>query len=567
MVSAGPMIETANLLGYEKAIADGLASLAKDKVISRIWKKDYTVWREDPTEIKNRLGWLTSPLSMEKELPGIKAYARNVRMKRFNHALLLGMGGSSLAPFVLSDVYETRPGHLDLDILDLTDPAVVLGWEKKLDPAKTLFIVSSKSGSTVETASFFKYFWNRTDERLGKDAAGEHFAAITDPGSPLDEEARAFGFGAVFSGEPEIGGRFSALSPFCLMPAALKGIRVDSLVATAAKMSDLCRCEPDLMANPGAFLGTILGVLAERGRDKLTLLLPPGLRSFGLWLEQLIAESTGKEGKGILPVAGEKIGPVEGYGDDRLFVRIKEKGETKDDAAARRLEKAGFPLLTLTFPSLSHLGGQFFLWEFATAVAGRFLGINPFDQPNVEAAKKKAREFLEYYREHGVLPGEKPRFRSGGICIFTDIEAGSLKGCLKAFLGAARPGDYLAIQAFIAPTRKTDAALNKLRLRLRDRTGLATTVGYGPRFLHSTGQLHKGDRGNGLFIQVTAEDGRDAPIPDSPGSTEASVSFGLLKAAQARGDFEALRSLGRRIIRFHLGKDVPAGLDELLSVN
>jgi glucose-6-phosphate isomerase len=560
------MIETANLLEYEKAIADGLASLARDRVVSRIWRKDWTVfWREDPTEIKNRLGWLTSPRAMEKELAGIKGYAQDIRKKGCTHALLLGMGGSSLAPYVLADVFETEPGYLDLGVLDLTDPEVVLAWQKKLDPSTTLFIVSSKSGTTVETASFFKYFWNWTSDSLGRGKAGGHFAAITDPGTPLEEDARKLRFSAIFPGDPEIGGRFSALSPFCLVPAALKGIRIESLVATAVKMSDRCRREPDLMANPGAFLGVLLGVLAGRGRDKLTLLLSPGIRSFGFWLEQLLAESTGKDGKGILPVDGERIGPSNVYGDDRFFVRIKEKGETKGDAAARRLEKAGFPLLTLTLPNLSHLGGQLFLWEFATAVAGRFLGINPFDQPNVEAAKRKAREFIEYYREHGVLPEEKLRFRRAGISVFSDIKAPTLRACLERFLSSARPGDYVAIQAFVAPTRKTDAALTKLRLRLRDRTRLATTVGYGPRFLHSTGQLHKGDRGNGLFIQITADNKQDAPIPDSPGSTNSSISFGLLKAAQARGDFDALRSLGRRIIRFHLGKDVPSGLDEIIT--
>ncbi len=566
MVSATPMIETANLLEYEKAIAEGLASMARDRVVSRIWKKDWTVfWREDPAEIKNRLGWLTSPRAMEKELAGIKGYVQDIRKKGCTHALLLGMGGSSLAPYVLADVFETKPGYLDLGVLDLTDPEVVLTWQKKLDPATTLFIVSSKSGTTVEIASFFKYFWNWMSDSLGSDKAGEHFAAITDPGTPLEKEAMKLRFSAVFPGDPEIGGRFSALSPFCLMPAALEGIRIESLVATAVRISESCRREPDLMANPGAFLGVLLGVLAVRGRDKLTLLLSPGLRSFGFWLEQLLAESTGKDGKGILPVDGERVGPSSVYGDDRFFVRIKGKGETKDNAAARRLEKAGFPLVTLTLPDLSHLGGQFFLWEFATAVAGRFLGINPFDQPNVEAAKKKAREFLEYHREHGVLPGEKPSFRRAGISVFSDIKAPTLQACLERFLSSAKLGDYLAIQAFVAPTRKTGAALNKLRLRLRDRTKLATTVGYGPRFLHSTGQLHKGDRGNGLFIQITADDGRDAPIPDSAGSANSSISFGLLKAAQARGDFEALRSLGRRIIRFHLGKDVPCGLDEILS--
>jgi glucose-6-phosphate isomerase/transaldolase/glucose-6-phosphate isomerase len=559
------MIETANLQDYEKAIAAGLADLARRKIIPRIWKKDWTVWRDDPGEVRNRLGWLASPRTMEKRLGGMKLYAQRIRDKGFRQALLLGMGGSSLAPLVLADVFTTPSGYLDLGVLDLTDPAAVLGWQKKLNPAKTLFLVSSKSGTTVETNSFFRYFWNWAADCLGAKKAGEHFAAITDPGTPLEEEARRLGFSAVFAGDPEIGGRFSALSPFCLVPAALKGIRVEILLKTAVMMSVQCGREPDLMANPGALLGTIFGVLAERGRDKLTLLLSPRLRSFGLWLEQLIAESMGKEGKGILPVDGESVGPVEAYGDDRLFVRIKEKGETAGDAAARRLEGAGFPLLSLSIARPTYLGSQFFLWEFATAVAGFFLGVNPFDQPDVDSAKKKTQEFVHFYLEHGSLPEEKPRFRKSGISLYSDFSAPSFVRALERFLSSAAPGDYLAIQAFLAPTRGTDASLQKLRRRLRDRTRLATTVGYGPRFLHSTGQLHKGDRGNGLFIQITAGDRRDASIPDSPGDAGSSISFGLLKAAQARGDFEALRSRERRIIRIHLGKDAADGLESLLS--
>jgi glucose-6-phosphate isomerase/transaldolase/glucose-6-phosphate isomerase len=488
------MIETANLQDYEKAVADGLADLARRKVIPRIWKKDWTVWRDDPGEVRNRLGWLTSPRAMEKRLGGIKLYARRIQDKGYTHALLLGMGGSSLAPLVLADVFKTQAGYLDLAVLDLTDPAAVLGWQKRLNPAKTLFIVSSKSGTTVETNSFSRYFWNWASDRLGAKKAGGHFAAITDPGSPLEEEARRLGFGAVFSGDPEIGGRFSALSPFCLVPAALKGIRVESLLETGIMMSGQCRREPDLMSNPGALLGTILGVLAERGRDKLTLLLSPRLRSFGLWLEQLIAESTGKEGKGILPVDGEKVGAPKSYGDDRLFVRIKKKGETAGDAAARCLETAGFPLLSLIIPGPSHLGGQFFLWEFSTSVAGYFLGINPFDQPDVDSAKKKTQEFVRYYLEHGSLPEQKPRFRRSGISLYSDVRAPSFSRSLERFLASAAPGDYLAVQAFLAPTGVTDAALQKLRHRLRDRTRLATTLGYGPRFLHSTGQLHNHGR-------------------------------------------------------------------------
>jgi glucose-6-phosphate isomerase/transaldolase/glucose-6-phosphate isomerase len=559
------LIETSNLQDYEKAIAEGLADLAGRKIVSRIWKRDWTVWREDPEEIRNRLGWLTSPRVMGKHLGGMQLYARRIRKKRITNALLLGMGGSSLAPYVLANVFKPRPSGLDLGVLDLTDPAAVLGWRKKLTPEKTLFLVSSKSGTTVETSSFFRYFWNFAADRLGAKAAGGHFAAITDPGTPLEAEARTLGFGAVFSGDPEIGGRFSALSPFCLLPAALISIAVERLLETGQAMSEQCRREPDLLTNPGALLGTILGVLARSGRDKLTFLLSPRLRSFGLWLEQLLAESTGKDGKGILPVVGEGAGAVASYGEDRLFVRIRMQGETEGESSARHLELAGLPLISIIVPGPAHLGGQFFLWEFATAVAGYFLGINPFDQPDVDSAKKKTQDFVRYYLEHGSLPEDRPRFRKRGISLYTEIGGSSFGRSLDRFLSSAAPGDYLAVLAFLAPSRAIDTSLQKLRHRLRDRTRLATTVGYGPRFLHSTGQLHKGDRGNGLFLQITADDRRDAPIPDSPGEAGSSLSFGLLKAAQARGDFEALRSRGRRIVRLHLGKNPAADLERLLS--
>jgi glucose-6-phosphate isomerase/transaldolase/glucose-6-phosphate isomerase len=566
MAATAPLIETANLQDYERAIASGLADLAHRKIITRIWKKDWTVWRDGPAEIRDRLGWLDSPRTMEKRLAGIKLYVRRIRDKGVRRVLLLGMGGSSLAPLVMTEVFRPRPGYPDLGVLDLTAPEAVLGWQRKLRPEKTLILVSSKSGTTVETSSFFRYFWNWTAESLGAKKAGEHFAAITDPGTPLEEEARRLGFGAVFAGDPNIGGRFSALSPFCLVPAALMGIEVEKILKTAASMSALCRREPDLMTNPGALLGTIFGILAEKGRDKLTLLLSPRLRTFGLWLEQLIAESTGKEGRGILPVDGEGAGPVEVYGTDRLFVDIKENAATQGQAAARRLEAAGFPLLSLFVPGPAHLGGQFFLWEFATAVAGFFLGINPFDQPDVDSAKKKTQEFVRFYLEHGALPEEKAHYRKNGLSLYSDISAPSFVQALERFLSGASPGDYLAIQAFLAPTRRIDAMLQRLRRRLRDRTRLASTLGYGPRFLHSTGQLHKGDRGNGLFIQITADDRREAAIPDSPGDPSSSLSFGLLKAAQARGDFETLKARGRRIIRLHLEIDATEGLRRLLSI-
>jgi len=560
------MIEAANTEEYEKSIEEALAALSKEKIIPRIWEKDWTVWKNDPREIATRLGWLTSPQTMEKDLPGITRIVQELRRKRLTHALLLGMGGSSLAPLVLATVFKTAKGYLELGILDSTDPAAVLHFRNKLNPAQTLFIVSSKSGTTVETNSFFKFFWNWIAESKGQDRAGEHFMAITDSGTPLEDLAKRFRFGSVFLGDPKIGGRFSALSSFGLVPAALKGVKIKKILMAAREMADLCREQTDLRANPGAHLGAILGILAKRGRDKLTFLLSPQLQSFGLWLEQLIAESTGKEGKGILPVEGEPMGSARAYGQDRLFVYLRERGDNSNEALVERLKKAGFPVLRMTFPGIHHLGSQFFLWEFATAVAGIFFGINPFDQPNVESAKKKTREILEIYRRKGAFPAEKPAFQANGVSLFADIQAQSLGGCLKAFLDQARPGDYASIQAFLAPQRETTAALQKLRAHLRNRTRLATTVGYGPRFLHSTGQLHKGDRGNGLFIQITADDEKDAPIPDEPGSSRSTISFGVLKAAQARGDFEALKSSGRRIIRFHVKKDAKPGLEKIMKL-
>jgi glucose-6-phosphate isomerase/transaldolase/glucose-6-phosphate isomerase len=566
MAQAGAMIETANLNEFEKPIEEALAILSKEKIILRIWEKDWTVWKNDPREISNRLGWLTLPQRMEKELSNISQFIHEVRKKGFTHALLLGMGGSSLAPLVLKSVFKTAKGYLDLEILDSTDPAAVLHLQNKLNPKKALIIVSSKSGTTVETISFFKFFWNWIAESLGEDRTGEHFLAITDPGTPLEDLAQCLRFGAVFLGGPEIGGRFSALSPFGLVPSALKGIKIPEILKTAKGMAGLCRKAADLKANPGAYLGTILGILTQRGYDKVTFLLSPRLESFGLWLEQLIAESTGKEGKGMLPVEGEPIGPAKVYGRDRLFVYIKERGDNTNEAVIKRLKSAGFPMLLMTFPAIHHFGSQFFLWEFATAVAGIFLRINPFDQPNVESAKKKTQEMLGIYRQQGTFAEENPSFEAKGISLFSDIQALSLGDCLKSFLGQARPGDYLAIQAFLAPKRQTAAALQKLRVLLRERTRRATTVGYGPRFLHSTGQLHKGDRGNGLFIQITCDDEKDAAIPDEPGSSSSTISFGVLKAAQARGDFEALKSSGRRIIRLHVGKDTGSGLEKIIKL-
>ncbi len=565
MDPAKTMLAAANIERYEKSIEEALAALSSQKIISRIWKKDWTVWRDDHREIANRLGWLTSPQDMEQTQDGLGRFVQVCRSKGFTHALLLGMGGSSLAPLVLGDIFKPAPGNLDLDILDSTDPAAVLDFQKKLTPGKTLFIVSSKSGTTIETESFFKFFWNRAASSLGEERAGAHFAAVTDPGTPLEDSAKRLRFAFTFHGNPEIGGRFSALSPFGLVPASLKGIPIGEILRTAKDMAALCCAETDLKHNPGAYLGTILGVLNQNGFDKATLLFPRRLETLGLWLEQLLAESTGKEGRGILPVTGEPIGPARIYGPDRFFVYIQEKGCARNPEITP-LERAGFPIISLTFPGPHHVGTQFFLWEFATAVAGFFLRINPFDQPNVESAKKKTREILEIYRRQGVFPAENPTFESTEVALFSDMRVSSLESGLNTFLGQARAGDYVAIQAFVAPKKQTTALLQDLRIVLRERTGLATVIGYGPRFLHSTGQLHKGDRGNGMFLQITAEDEKDVAIPDEPGSPRSTLTFGALKAAQARGDFETLKSSGRRIIRLHLRKDVREGLKKTIQL-
>ncbi|MCK4470808.1 MAG: glucose-6-phosphate isomerase, partial [Anaerolineae bacterium] len=375
--------------------------------------------------------------------------------------------------------------------------------------------------------------------------------AITDPGSRLVDIAQRHNFRATFLNDPNIGGRYSALSYFGLVPAALVGVDLETLIHRALTMAcncDSCNC-PIAGDNNGARLGAIIGALAQAGRDKVTLVTSPAIASFGDWVEQLIAESTGKEGKGILPVVGEPLGPPDVYGGDRLFVYLRLEGDDTHDAAIQALEDAGHPVVRLRLNDLYDLGGQFFLWETATAVAGHRLGINPFDQPDVEAAKVLARRMVAEYQEKGVLPGGESAPLTAGV--------------LNEFLAQAQAGDYVALQAYVQPTPETDAALAALRVRLRDHTRLATTVGYGPRFLHSTGQLHKGDAGHGLFIQFTADDPRDAAIPDEVGSQDSSISFGVLKMAQVLGDRQALLDAGRRVIRFHLGDDVVGGLKRL----
>jgi transaldolase/glucose-6-phosphate isomerase len=556
---------SARLGTYQDAVAKALAEVAENQVVHRIWAHDHTVWKPEPTEITNRLGWLHTAEVMSENLYRLEELAEAVRADGYTHALLLGMGGSSLAPEVFRRTFGFKEGYLDLAVLDSTDPGAVLAQAERLNLARTLFIVATKSGTTVETLSFFKFFYNRVTDAVGASQAGEHFVAITDPGSTLADLADRYGFRATFLNDPNIGGRYSALSYFGLVPAALVGVNVPRLLDRALAVASGCESCVAAGDNLGAWLGAILGELAKAGRDKVTFAISPAIASFGDWVEQLIAESTGKEGRGILPVVGEPLGPPEVYGDDRLFVHLRLDGsagltiggDETHDAAQRpelveglaALEAAGHPVVRLNLHDPYDLGGQFFLWEIATAVAGHRLGINPFDQPNVEAAKVLARRMVAEYTEKGALPSSES----------APLTAEALNG----FLSQAQPGDYIALQVYLQPTAATDAALLRLRTRLRDQFRLATTVGYGPRFLHSTGQLHKGDAGRGLFIQFTAEDLRDAPIPDEAGSPDSSITFGVLKAAQALGDQQALLVAGRRVIRFYLGTDVADGLRRL----
>jgi len=555
-------------LGQYQAIIDkALADLRDKQVITQIWAHNYTLWKPEPTEISNRLGWLHTAETMRANINRMKALTEAIHDDNYTHALLLGMGGSSLAPEVFRKIFGVKDGYLDLAVLDSTDPGAVLAHAENLDLGKTLFIVSTKSGGTVETISFFKFFYNRVSKALGSDRAGEHFIAITDPGSSLADLASRYKFRETFLNDPNIGGRYSALSYFGLVPAALMGLDIAILLDRATAMMDMCgvcNC-PVEGDNSGARLGAIMSELAMAGRDKLTLILSPPIAAFGTWMEQLIAESTGKEGKGILPVDGKKPGPPKVYGNDRLFVYLRLEGDSTHDAAVQTLIEADQPMVQIDLEDLYDLGGEFCRWEMAIAVAGHRLGINPFDQPNVESAKISAKEMVAAYEKNGTLPLLTPTLRADGITVYGDTSADTPAGVLKGFLDQARPGDYIAIQAYVQPTEETTAALQQLRIQLRDRLKLATTLGYGPRFLHSTGQLHKGDAGNGLFIQITADDRKDVRIPDEAGSPDSSITFGVLKAAQALGDRQALLDVKRRVIRFHLGADVVDGLKRLMQ--
>jgi transaldolase/glucose-6-phosphate isomerase len=554
------------------AVAATLEQLEEQKFPQRLWDRDPSLWKNDPEHqgvIRNALGWLRVSHAMLGHLEALSSFVQEVKSAGFSHAVVLGMGGSSLCPDVCRATFGTAPGFLQLHVLDSTVPASVARIEKSVDLEHTLFLVSSKSGGTVEPISFFKFFYERIRALKGE-RAGENFVAITDPGTSLEKLANEKKFRRVFPGVPDIGGRYSALSNFGIVPAALAGVDVQTLLERAERMVQACAASMPVQENPGMVLGTTLAEAARRGRDKITFVISRGIETFADWAEQLIAESTGKEGKGLLPVAGEALGEPRVYGKDRIFVYLKLETDADGsiESALNALEAVGHPVIRISLRDKLDLGQEFFRWEVATATAGALLGIDPFDQPNVQESKDNTRRLLEEYREKGRFPEEEPLLDFDGLKFYGDAAARtdsaklgaagkSPEGLLAAFLSEARPGDYIALMAYLEPRAEHAAALQSVRVRLRDSTRLATTLGYGPRFLHSTGQLHKGGANNGLFIQITADDAEDLPIPGEP------YSFSILKQAQALGDLRSLESKQRRVIRLHLGKDVPAQLARL----
>ncbi len=560
----------ANLDAAVKKNLDDWRASGKAK---RLWQQDASLWTgEDEAKW---LGWLGITDEQLANSAKLKAFADEVKSLGFSDILLLGMGGSSLCPEVLALTFAQTPGFPRLHILDSTDPAQIRSVEKKVDLARTLFIVSSKSGSTLEPNIYKQYFFERVLQPVGnnKDQAGSRFIAITDPGSKMQLVAERDRFRHIFYGLPSIGGRYSALSNFGMIPAAAMGLDTGKFLDRTKGMVEACKPSVPVEQNPGVMLGLIMGAAATMGRDKITLITSPGIADLGAWLEQLIAESTGKLGKGIIPVDREDIGAPDVYGNDRIFayLRLDSAPDVAQDAKVAVLEKAGQPVVQIAVSDIYRLGQEFFRWEIATAVAGSILGINAFNQPDVEASKIVTKQLTSAYENSGSLPPEKPILEEAGFKLFTDDKnaaalsqaAGpdrSLKNYLRAHLGRLGAGDYFAVLGYVEMNAEHESLLQALRTTVRDRKRVATCLGFGPRFLHSTGQAYKGGPNSGVFLQVTCDDAQDLPVPGQK------YTFGVVKAAQARGDFQVLADRNRRALRVHLGSDVKAGLTKLAEL-
>ncbi len=555
-------------------VDEAIKELAAESANARLWSRDGTLWKDHPqiaTKIYDRLGWLETNETID--LNRLKALQAATKNGAFEYVVLLGMGGSSLAPEVLSKTFAptgSLPGFPRLLMLDSTDPAYIKHIQDAVDLKKTLFIVASKSGGTIETACFHAYFYELT----GKN--GSQFIAITDPGSNLETQAREQNFRDIFLNPPDIGGRYSALSYFGLVPAALIGIDLDKLVGSASQMMRACGAKIGAKDHPGITLGAVMGAAGKEGRDKVTLVCSPSISSFGAWVEQLVAESTGKEGRGVLPVVGATAGKPHDYATDRLFIylRVDNDDNAELDSEVQALRQAGHPTVTLHLPDTYALGGEFFRWEFATAIAGKLFDINPFDEPNVTESKINTNRNLQYFENHGSLPTTEPLLSEDGVSLYADermakllqdlcaqheFPANSIAGLLAAQINATNAGDYFALLAYVPAFPEIEEKLELARRRLRHVTRRAVTLGFGPRFLHSTGQFHKGGPPNGVFFQFTVDDPLDLAIPGQK------YSFSVLKAAQAAGDLESLQTKNRRAMRLHLGSNALAGLEKLLA--
>ena len=553
------------------AVQQTLDEWQQNKGMSRLWNHDATLW--SGADEAQWLGWLDIVEATLAQVDQLQDFGKEIASGSTTHVVLLGMGGSSMAPEVLRECFGSRTGYPVLEVLDSTDPAQVATVEAAVDLPQTLFIVASKSGSTLEPNILMAYFFQRMVDTVGADAAADHFVAITDPGSHLEQQATADGFRRIFSGRPDVGGRFSALSNFGMVPAAVLGVDCRRFLERTLEMVKDCGPQGIVSDNPGAVLGCILGVAANHGRDKLTLITTPQLASIGAWLEQLVAESTGKQGKGIIPLDGEPQLAPGGYGDDRVFVYLCADApeEAEQAQAVMQLELAGHPVIRITLADIYDLGKEFFRWEMATAVIGAVIGVNPFDQPDVEASKIETRKLTAAYESGGSFPEEARVADDGVLTIYTDArnaaeltaacgQGASVGDVLKAHLGRVRPGDYVALLAYIERNADHTDALQAIRGDILRGYRAATCLGFGPRFLHSTGQAYKGGPNSGVFLQLTWDAANDLPVP---GHT---YTFGVVEAAQARGDFAVLAERRRRALRVHLGRDVAAGLQRFAEL-
>lgn len=532
-----------NLGTLHGTVEAALHEMALTRLVARLWAKDHTLWKPEPTEIANRLGWLTVAEQLREKVGPLQTFVQGVRAAGFRDVVLLGMGGSSLGPEVLRCSFGSARGFPRLWVLDSTVPGFIRQVTKSINPAKTLFILASKSGGTIEVMSLYAHFAALAG-KARKNQGGAQFIAITDPGTSLGALAHERGFRITFTNPSDIGGRYSVLSYFGLVPAALLGLDVSMLLTRGIELAQACRpgIPPD--QNPGAYLGAVMGILGRSGRDKVTIIASPKISSFGLWAEQLLAESTGKEGKGLIPIAQEPLAPPEVYGNDRLFVYLRLEGDAnaEGDKHVKALERAGQPVVRLMLRDPYDLAGEFFRWEFATAIAGHYLAIHPFDQPNVQESKENTARVLDYVKAHGKLPPGDAQ------------ESG-----VDTLLSQAGPGRYLAILAYVTPSAQTDAAIKALRKTLLTKHHLTTTAGYGPRYLHSTGQLHKGGPNSGLFLQLVEDMKPDVPVPGQP------YTFGTLAQAQAVGDYQSLQARHRAVVRVRVGGRPAQGIKKALK--